>query len=321
MKTKISKLIDKMPKNVLLCTISGLLIASVINIYTLKVEIDSINKIKGLISENTESSKVSHVNSLTDLGYKLCIQSTDLLSKKLENELILNYNLDKLKKEFENSVLSNEFYDTIKGALNVKSNENQLFDITKTTMVAMKNGLIAEFSNVDKMLESKTNTLSWEDYINNSINPQLTRDALDIVLNNKNKIAFIQKSGKVVLQKSNIQDLIDLYIREGKSVLNDYYFITSSFITEDGDIFGTDDKTFLSANENYKLTVLNTTSVAEVMNLFETEMINIENDGNELLIHIDGYNNLHYISSVVANVILFMSTIGLISVYNKKVNK
>ena len=321
MKTKISKLIDKMPKNVLLCTISGLLIASVINIYTLKVEIDSIDKIKGLISENTESSKVSHVNSLTDLGYKLCIQSTDLLSKKLENELILNYNLDKLKKEFENSVLSNEFYDTIKGALNVKSNENQLFDITKTTMVAMKNGLIAEFSNVDKMLESKTNTLSWEDYINNSINPQLTRDALDIVLNNKNKIAFIQKSGKVVLQKSNIQDLIDLYIKEGKSVLNDYYFITSSFITEDGDIFGTDDKTFLSANENYKLTVLNTTSVAEVMNLFETEMINIENDGNELLIHIDGYNNLHYISSVVANLILFMSTIGLISVYNKKVNK
>ena len=321
MKTKISKLIDKMPKNVLLCTISGLLIASVINIYTLKVEIDSIDKIKGLISENTESSKVSHVNSLTDLGYKLCMQSTDLLSKKLENELILNYNLDKLKKEFENSVLSNEFYDTIKGALNVKSNENQLFDITKTTMVAMKNGLIAEFSNVDKMLESKTNTLSWEDYINNSINPQLTRDALDIVLNNKNKIAFIQKSGKVVLQKSNIQDLIDLYIREGKSVLNDYYFITSSFITEDGDIFGTDDKTFLSANENYKLTVLNTTSVAEVMNLFETEMINIENDGNELLIHIDGYNNLHYISSVVANLILFMSTIGLISVYNKKVNK
>ena len=321
MKTKISKLIDKMPKNVLLCTISGLLIASVINIYTLKVEIDSINKIKGLISENTESSKVSHVNSLTDLGYKLCMQSTDLLSKKLENELILNYNLDKLKKEFENSVLSNEFYDTIKGALNVKSNENQLFDITKTTMVAMKNGLIAEFSNVDKMLESKTNTLSWEDYINNSINPQLTRDALDIVLNNKNKIAFIQKSGEAVLQKSNIQDLIDLYIKEGKSVLNDYYFITSSFITEDGDIFGTDDKTFLSANENYKLTVLNTTSVAEVMNLFDTEMINIENDGNDLLIHIYGYNNLHYISSVVANVILFMSTIGLISVYNKKVNK
>ena len=321
MKTKISKLIDKMPKNVLLCTISGLLIASVINIYTLKVEIDSIDKIKGLISENTESSKVSHVNSLTDLGYKLCMQSTDLLSKKLENELILNYDLDKLKKEFENSVLSNEFYDTIKGALNVKSNENQLFDITKTTMVAMKNGLIAEFSNVDKMLESKTNTLSWEDYINNSINPQLTCDALDIVLNNKNKIAFIQKSGEAVLQKSNIQDLIDLYIREGKSVLNNYYFITSSFITEDGDIFGTDDKTFLSANENYKLTVLNTTSVAEVMNLFETEMINIENDGNELLIHIDGYNNLHYISSVVANLILFMSTIGLISVYNKKVNK
>lgn len=321
MKTKISKLIDKMPKNVLLCTISGLLIASVINIYTLKVEIDSIDKIKGLISENTESSKVSHVNSLTDLGYKLCMQSTDLLSKKLENELILNYDLDKLKKEFENSVLSNEFYDTIKGALNVKSNENQLFDITKTTMVAMKNGLIAEFSNVDKMLESKTNTLSWEDYINNSINPQLTCDALDIVLNNKNKIAFIQKSGEAVLQKSNIQDLIDLYIKEGKSVLNDYYFITSSFITEDGDIFGTDDKTFLSANENYKLTVLNTTSVAEVMNLFETEMINIENDGNELLIHIDGYNNLHYISSVVANLILFMSTIGLISVYNKKVNK
>lgn len=321
MRTKIIDFIDKLPKNVILCTISGLLIMSVINMYTLKVENDSIGKIENLINKNIDDSKTSHVTSIIDLGYKLCMQTTDLLAKKLENELIVNYDLNKLKQEFEDSILSEDFYNTINNVLNVKSDENKLFNTEKTTMVALKNSLIAEFSNVDKQLESKTNMLSWEKYINNSINPQLTRDALDKVLNNKSGIAFIQKGGECVLTKSNIKDLIDIYIKEGKDAIKDYYFLTSSFITEDGDIFGTNDKTFLTPNDNYKLIVLNTTSVVEVMKLFETDLLNIENGGNELLTRVDGYNDLRYMSSILGNIIIFISALGLVTLYNKKVNK
>lgn len=320
MKTKIISFIDKLPKSVILCTISGLLITSAINMYTLKVETDSIHKIENLVDDNVNEIKKSYITSSTNLGYKLCKQTTDLLAKKLENELLTNYDLNTLQKEFEKSVLSDKFYNTIKDVLSVKSDDNILFNSEKITMVALKSGIIAEFSNIDKQLESNTKVLSWEEYINNSINPQLTKDALDIVLNSKNDIAFIQKSGECVLSESEISDLVDLYLKEGKSVLKDYYFITSSFITEDGDIFGTSDKTFLATNDNYKLIILNATNVLEVIEqLFETELESIESNGNKLLIRIDGYNDLRQLSSILGNIIIFISAIGMITIYNKKV--
>lgn len=320
MKTKIISFIDKLPKSVILCTISGLLITSAINMYTLKVETDSIHKIENLVDDNVNEIKKSYITSSTNLGYKLCKQTTDLLAKKLENELLTNYDLNTLQKEFEKSILSDKFYNTIKDVLSVKSDDNILFNSEKITMVALKSGIIAEFSNIDKQLESNTKVLSWEEYINNSINPQLTKDALDIVLNSKNDIAFIQKSGECVLSESEISDLVDLYLKEGKSVLKDYYFITSSFITEDGDIFGTSDKTFLATNDNYKLIILNATNVLEVIEqLFETELESIESNGNKLLIRIDGYNDLRQLSSILGNIIIFISAIGMITIYNKKV--
>lgn len=318
MKSKIKNFIDSLPKNVILCTISGLLIASVVNMYTLKVETDSIHKIETHINKNVNEIQNSYITTFIDLGYKLCQQTTELLAKKLETEILRNYDLEKLQKEFEHSILSDKFYYVIKDALNVKPEDNILFNNEKITMVALKNGIIAEFSNSDKILESNTKILSWEDYINNSINPQLTKNALDIVLSGKNSVAFIQKSGDAVLQKSNINNLVDIYMKEGKQALKDYYFLTSSFITEDGDIFGNSDKTFLANNDNYKLIILNTTSVLEVIELFESDITSIENDGENLLIRVDGYNDLRHLSSILGNIVMFITALGMITIYNKK---
>ena len=48
------------------------------------------------------------------------IEVYEKLAKKLENELIVNYDLNILKQEFEDSILSEDFYNTIKNVLNVK---------------------------------------------------------------------------------------------------------------------------------------------------------------------------------------------------------
>ena len=321
MKTKFLKFIDKIPKNVMLCTISGLLLISVVNMYTLKVGNDVMNDLETGIKDNVTDSKIIHISSLMDLGYKVCEQSTDLLAKKLENELMVNYDLSILKQEFENSILSDKFYDSIKNVLNVKTDENELFSREKITMVATKNGIIAEFSNYDTQIESNNKILSWEEYVNNSINPQLTNDALEMVLSNKNKIAFIQKAGNITLEKADVSKLIDMYINNGKEILDDYYFITASYITEDGDIFGTDDKTFLASNDNYKLIVLNAISIREVMDLFESQIISIDNQATVTLTKLDGYHDIMTLTSVIGNICIFLVAISLACLYNKKISE
>lgn len=323
MKSNLKGLLERLPKNIIMCTIVGLLSLSSFNMYTLKVESNSINKIVNVINENVDKDKENYIKSVLNLGYKLCLQSTDILSKQLETELLVNYDLKTLKKEFDQSILSDEFYEVIKNVLSVKDENNILFNMEKLTMVAIKDGLIAEFSNnnVDHIATSGNNVLLWEEYINKSVNPSLTRDALKKVFRNKNNVAFIQKSGKPVIKSSNIDDLISLYIKEGKEALSDYYFLTASLITEDGDIFGTYDKTFLSENRNYKLIVLNTTSVKEVLNIFETQIDSIHNRGDNLLARIDGYTDLRHVVSIVGNVSMFITALCLVSVYNKKISK
>lgn len=323
MKSNLKSLLMRLPKNIILCAIIGLLSLSSFNMYTLKVESDSINKIVNVVNKNIDKDKENYISSILDLGYKLCLQTTDILSKQLETELLVNYDLKTLKKEFDQSILSEEFYEVMKKVLNVDSENNILFNTEKVTMVALKDGLIAEFSNnnVDHIATSGDNVLLWEEYINKSVNPSLTRDALETVFKNKNSIAFIQKSGKPEIKTSNINDLINLYIKEGKEALSDYYFLTASLITEDGDIFGTYDKTFLSENKNYKLIVLNTTSVKEVLNIFETQINSIHDRGDDLLTRIDGYTDLRRVVSIVGNVSMFITALCLVSVYNRKLTK
>ncbi len=50
MKRRITSFLDKLPKNIIICTIIGLLSLSCFNMYTLKVETESINKIVSLMN-------------------------------------------------------------------------------------------------------------------------------------------------------------------------------------------------------------------------------------------------------------------------------
>ncbi len=207
--------------------------------------------------------------------------------------------------------------------MSIKDENNILFDTEKLSMVALKNGIIAEFSNSNKdhILKTGSNILPWEKYISSTVNPQLTENALKKVFNDRHAIAFIQKSGKPVLKTSNINDLVDLYLKEGKEALGDYYFLTASMITEDGDIFGTYDQTFLSENKNYKIIILNTTSIGEVLNMFETYIDSIDDRRELLFTRIDGYNDLRFISSILVNLSMFVFALCLVSVYNRKLFK
>lgn len=319
---KINTIIDKLPKSLILTTIIGLLSFACLNIYTLKVENNSIHNIKTLVNESTTEEKQNFVDMIFNMGYKLCKQSTDIIAKGLENEILSSYDLDQLKSEFDNSILSQDFYNVLKDGVQTKKDENILFSNEKLTMVATKEGIIAEFSNTDRDYITNVNgkILSWEEYIKRSSNPKLLEDALYKVLNNKNDIVFIQKNDNSELLQVDVNKLKEIYINDGIEALSNYYFLTASYITEDGDIFGTNDQTFLKENKNYKLIILNTTSIQEVINLFEKNMSNINERNKNILTRIEGYNDLRYISSILGNLVVFLLALWMTTIYNKKIN-
>lgn len=319
---KINTIIDKLPKSLILTTIIGLLSFACLNTYTLKVENNSIHNIKTLVNESTTEEKQNFVDMIFNMGYKLCKQSTDIIAKGLENEILSSYDLDQLKSEFDNSILSQDFYNVLKDGVQTKKDENILFSNEKLTMVATKEGIIAEFSNTDRDYITNVNgkILSWEEYIKRSSNPKLLEDALYKVLNNKNDIVFIQKNDNSELLQVDVNKLKEIYINDGIDALSNYYFLTASYITEDGDIFGTNDQTFLKENKNYKLIILNTTSIQEVINLFEKNMSNINERNKNILTRIEGYNDLRYISSILGNLVVFLLALWMTTIYNKKIN-
>lgn len=319
----LANIVDKLPKSIIMGTIMGLLAFSSFNLYTLKIESDSITKLQSSVSEHNREEKESLVNIILDLGYELSEQSTELLSKRLENEILTNYDLNKLKNEFENSILSDDFYDTIKNALSVQSNANSLFNNEYITMVGNKEGIMAEFNNSGKgsNLKYTDKILPWKDYVSSTDNPELTKNALKNVLSEGKGVAFIQRKGDNTIKTCDINELINIYIEEGISALKPYYFLTASYITEDGDIFGTSDQTFLETNKNYKIIVLNTINIEEVMGLFEKELVKIDKRSDVTASRLEGYSDLMFMSSIASNMFIFTIAILLACLYNKSLSK
>lgn len=316
----LANVVDKIPKSIILATIMGLLSFSCLNLYILKIESDSIVELEEFIDDVSEEEKKSVVEMIMDLGYEVSDQNTDLLSKKLENKLLYEYDLEKLKNEFDNSILSEDFYNTIKDALSLKNNTSKLFSNNQLTMVANKDGIIAAFNNnsgVGSGIEYNDKVLPWTEFISYNSNPELMSSALKKVLEERDGVAFIELNGNGSIKTSNIDELINLYIQKGKSALTNYYFLSASYITDDGDIFGTLDQTFLEPNDNYKLIILNATSIEDIVSLFEKDIFKIEKYSDMTTSKIEWCSDLMIIGSVISSIFIFTIALLLACMYNK----
>lgn len=316
----LANVVDKIPKSIILATILGLLSFSCLNLYILKNQSDSMIELEEYIKQSTDSEKENVLNMIMQMGYETIGQNTDLSSKKLENKLLREYDLQKLKVEFDKSILSEELYEIIKDSLTIKKGNNVLTSNNQMTMVANKDGIIAAFNNnsgVGSGLEYTDKILPWEEFISNSSNPELMRNALKKVLNERNGIAFIEMNTNSGIKTPNIDDIIQLYIKNGISSLKNYYFLTASYITDDGDIFGISDQTYLTTNENYKLIIIKMVSIEDMMHLFEKEIFKIDQYGNITSTKLEWCNDLMVISSVISSIFLFTIALLLACIYNK----
>lgn len=197
------------------------------------------NYIKTIFSEQTKATKK--------------IMNTHV--ERIQDQLILNYgkNLDNLDYDIDhpssNSNLTKVF-DNVLGEFYVNKNTN----VNKPFILSMNNLLWGRCLSYN----TKDNFISIEDLISLQSNNDLNKQSiLTILENNNDKYIFWQNKGKNEIKTMNIDDLIDIYYRDGLESMKNYELLVPIYITKDGDIFGTKDTDGLGHKiTNYKIIIV-----------------------------------------------------------------
>ena len=241
--------------------IFGLLLILLGNIYFQKIENEKTNDI---ISSNHTIFKELEwqlIESILIEEHRAATLQSKAIAIKIETDLKLEYpNLDKLKYEFENPKLYYEprYLQILKTNIDgvylygVKNDNNDPF-------VANIDGILMDMS---INCSSDGIARKWENEVNLHANPNLATDAIRKVLLKTSgyPVWEYQKSknpNHEMITTGSVEKLKEIFMNEGFEGLKTYEFLAPAYITEKGDIFGTDDINNRGFRErNHKLSVV-----------------------------------------------------------------
>ena len=194
----------------------------------------------GLYKYNMDQSIIcynNYVDARRDSEWDTIEMYINEMYSKLNKELVditLDLELD-IVSEYENlNVLENEFtaedyshiYSIIEKRVKdtyltpVKNDNNDMF-------VAVTDGIFMDYSisKIPYNTDTKTETFrTWEEYINSSTNPALTRKAVDLILDQSNEVIFNQIDGESIFYTEQLKELEKLYKENGLDELRNFIF-------------------------------------------------------------------------------------------------
>jgi len=303
-----------------------LLLTAVINIYITKTNSDQLDNYKDTVREQHSEEEWNQISSIINLSFVASKQNSKFLAQKVEVGLLKEYkDIEVLQQEFEQDMFSIRFYDVLKKNLLLQnSSASSLYPVPYNTMVGMESGIIGLFSNeattkIKYPLDE--DRVSWESYIVRNPNPQLAKAAVKAIKQREDSLIFVQSEATEdgQLEKNGLLTINTLkraYLKYGVEGLAYYSLLSPSYITENGDIFNTDDRTFMKQNPNYKLILVQTISLADVLSKYENTILTSEKNSeynNDFLTEFDRFKN---IQSIIWSFLLFVICIALINIYN-----
>lgn len=193
--------------------------------------------------------------------YHLSVEKINYIAKELECQILREYgqDLDKLKEEFENKEFTQKLYDILKDVLQ---------DQDETIIVGFRDKLLSVFSKVDK---NTSNISTWEQYFNSSANIQLNQTLISNIINKnvtENMLLYQLSNldiGSFTIPSHSVDALEQLFLDKGIDGLKAIEYVCVAYITEYADIFGTDDHYYLENNDNFKLMIVSTTNIYDVI--------------------------------------------------------
>lgn len=227
------------------------------------------NKSISIREEIISKSDIYEWNCIEDIinrHYALLSSDSKFLSKKIEAAILREYasNLDKLKEDFDNKKFDEKLYDLFKAELQSDAiTQNHSFNIPFTYILGFKDNLLAVFSDTNK--NGLTTNMAWTEYFGRSQNTVLTESLIQNILTKKlsNNILLYQVGavGDDTVTSHDISSLKKIYEAYGIEGFKNFEFVNVSYITEYGDIFGSDDYLYMENVSNHKMIIVKTSNV------------------------------------------------------------
>lgn len=315
--------VKNFPIRVMPVTVCTMILFACVSLYSAnfsKGEMDQ--QVSTLTRENQELQWNLIEDSILD-SYVLSKSQAKVLSLEVERELTNEYSdMGELKAEFETDRFSDKFSDILKGVLHKDGRDNG----SVITLVGTRDNLITLFANTDNHILNNIDSdksIPWHSISEGTPNPELTDKAIQAVIKKDPGVIFTQRSllpngdiGKPSFM--NMDSLKDIYYDHGIEGLYSITLLAAAYITEDGDIFGTPDNTFLQNNPNHKLVIVKTLNVGDIITRNKQVSSNVLNTMDSIteLTRSQGTMNVYH--SIIWCAFSFIISLYLIFVYNNE---
>ena len=302
------------------------ILATALSIYITTYQTYDLREMTSRIRTDTQEIKWDAIEHMLQKEYLIAKKETETLAVTLEQALRSNYpNLDVLEEQFNNKVYSEELNQIFRSVITVSHDENR----TSLVMVGTRDHLISIHANTDRHLFSLIDTsknISWLELASLTPNEVLTKNAIQSVLTRYNKIIFTASDPNVMHAARtrtvpSIDSLQMIYDQEGVEGLKGLTLLAPAYITKEGDIFGTDDRTFLKNNNNHKLIIVKTINVEELLDENKLFMDSITDTIKTLSDTANSQGERSVIQAISWSFTLFMLSLFMIAVYNSEARK
>lgn len=311
--------VKKFPIRIMPVTVCVMILFACLSLYSANFNRNETGQQVEILERERGNLEWSIIENNINVSYDLAKRDAKVLSLEVERELNAHYpDLLDLKNEFDTKQYSKEFNSIL---------QSILYDSDQDlTLVGTKDHLITMFANNNDHMFKKVSTdgiISWKKLSKETPNPKLTNKAIDALISKNNGIIFTlnrpTSSGfSENLNALNMDTLKSIYMKEGIQGLYSITLFAAAYITEDGDIFGTEDKTFLKSNDNHKLIIVKTVKLQDVIMEDRDVMGSALHTMYSIteLTKMQGERNVY--QSVIWCVFSFMISLYLIFVYNNE---
>lgn len=328
MVNKLLAFVRRSPVNVIPLVICSLLLTAVFNIYIAKQDVDSLDKYRDTIERQYKDHQWKEIETMIKMANIASRQNSKFIASRIEADLLRNYrDLNELKSEFIKGQFSEEFHDILKDNLTLDNGApSSIYQPSYYTLVGLNEGIISIFSNeaaVTLNASSNKNVLTWGSYTKGFPNPKLASTAVESVLSRESKIIFWQnsRSNDEVLNTHTKMDMNTLkfaYEKFGLEGLKNYSILSPSYITDNGDIFNTDDVTFMKENKNYKLVIIQSFNITEIVDRYEGSIERLEKEKTYAVTYVEDYTERRMLEAIGSAFVLFLLSILLVVLFNSE---
>lgn len=260
--------------------------------------------------------------------YKLSYANIRYLAKKVECAILREYanNMEELQADFENNDFDEKLFTIFKQQLEADSSNLNMVteDESFNYILGFKDSILAVFSDNDKGKTPSSNT--WSEYFNSSANVLLNESLISNIINkNISENILLYQNGTLDIKENavsshTIEALKEVYMSQGLEGLKEIDFVTVAYITEYGDIFGTNDYFYLDKVSNYKMILVSTSNIYDAIDdAISSKIGQYEAENDVLFVQVSESITRRCLEFVTSTLCLLILIVVFAGFYNKDI--